>query len=247
MKKEITAYGTKFIFDSDKNKKIPNFNWLIDVLQTWEPATFDIFNKVKDENKVAIDIGGWIGVTTIYLSKIFKNVITIEADTVAYDALSENIKDNFCDNVTLINKAFYNSKHDRITFGTNSYGFDANFGSSTSQTKLQSDNDSDYSIETISIIDIIKDINPTNIGLIKVDIEGGDEDVFEELITIGSKYGWKIWIAFHYGWWKDTDITRFEKLIPLIKKVSRDTHEIAKSELLTLISLNVPESFLIEL
>ena len=109
MKKEITAYGTKFIFDSDKNKKIPNFNWLIDVLQTWEPATFDIFNKVKDENKVAIDIGGWIGVTTIYLSKIFKNVITIEADTVAYDALSENIKDNFCDNVTLINKAFYNS------------------------------------------------------------------------------------------------------------------------------------------
>jgi FkbM family methyltransferase len=238
-----------FIFDAEKNEKIPNFNWFIDVLQkqTWESVTFNIFDQLKDENKIAIDIGGWIGVTSIYLSKIFKSVITIEADVVAFNALSENINDNQCKNVTLYNKAFYNSTVDSIVFGVNSFNYDSTLGSSTSQIKTHSDNDSDYSIETISIIDIIKDINPNDIGLIKVDIEGGDEDVFEELITIGSKYGWKIWIAFHYGWWKDTDITRFEKLIPLIKKVSRDTHEISKSELLSLISSNVPESFLIEL
>jgi FkbM family methyltransferase len=249
MKNIIDSYGCTFIFDVEKNEKIPNFNWFIDVLQkqTWESVTFNIFDQLKDENKIAIDIGGWIGVTSIYLSKIFKSVITIEADVVAFNALSENINDNQCKNVILYNKAFYNSTVDSIVFGVNGFNYDSTLGSSTSQTKTHSDNDSDYSIETISIIDIIKDINPNDIGLIKVDIEGGDEDVFEELITIGSKYGWKIWIAFHYGWWKDTDITRFEKLIPLIKKVSRDTHEISKSELLSLISLNVPESFLIEL
>ena len=249
MKNIIDSYGCTFIFDAEKNEKIPNFNWFIDVLQkqTWESVTFNIFDQLKDENKIAIDIGGWIGVTSIYLSKIFKSVITIEADVVAFNALSENINDNQCKNVTLYNKAFYNSTVDSIVFGVNGFNYDSTLGSSTSQIKTHSDNDSDYSIETISIIDIIKDINPNDIGLIKVDIEGGDEDVFEELITIGSKYGWKIWIAFHYGWWKDTDITRFEKLIPLIKKVSRDTHEISKSELLSLISLNAPESFLIEL
>ena len=249
MKNIIDSYGCTFIFDAEKNEKIPNFNWFINVLQkqTWESVTFNIFDQLKDENKIAIDIGGWIGVTSIYLSKIFKSVITIEADVVAFNALSENINDNQCKNVTLYNKAFYNSTVDSIVFGVNGFNYDSTLGSSTSQIKTHSDNDSDYSIETISIIDIIKDINPNDIGLIKVDIEGGDEDVFEELITIGSKYGWKIWIAFHYGWWKDTDITRFEKLIPLIKKVSRDTHEISKSELLSLISLNVPESFLIEL
>jgi FkbM family methyltransferase len=249
MKNIIDSYGCTFIFDAEKNEKIPNFNWFINVLQkqTWESVTFNIFDQLKDENKIAIDIGGWIGVTSIYLSKIFKSVITIEADVVAFNALSENINDNQCKNVTLYNKAFYNSTVDSIVFGVNGFNYDSTLGSSTSQIKTHSDNDSDYSIETISIIDIIKDINPNDIGLIKVDIEGGDEDVFEELITIGSKYGWKIWIAFHYGWWKDTDITRFEKLIPLIKKVSRDTHEISKSELLSLISSNVPESFLIEL
>jgi FkbM family methyltransferase len=249
MKNKINAYNCTFIFDTEKNKKITNFNWFVDVLQkqTWEPVTFNIFNQLKDKNKIAIDVGGWIGVTSIYLAKLFKSVITIEADVIAFNALSENINDNQCKNVVLHNKAFYNSTVNNVVFGINSFNYDSTFGSSTSQTKTHSDNDSDYLIETISIIDIINDINPNDIGLIKVDIEGGDEDIFEELITIGSKFGWKIWIAFHYGWWKDTDITRFEKLIPLIKKVSRDTTEIPKSELLSLISLNVPESFLIEL
>ena len=246
---EFKSYGINFIFDEENNKKIHNFYWFVDVLksQTWEPFTFEIFNKFKDNNKVAIDIGGWIGPTTIYLSKIFKEVITIEADNIAFKSLSKNVKDNFCDNVTLYNKAFYNSKTNNVLFGVNSFNCQSTFGSSTSQTKTQSDNNTDYLIETINIFDIIKEVDPNNIGLIKIDIEGGDEDVFEELILVGSKYGWKIWISFHYGWWKNKDITRFEKLIPLIKKVSRDTNKISKYDLLSLIKKNVPETFLIEL
>ena len=140
-----------------KPKKITNFNWLVDVLrtQTWEPVTFNIFDQHKDKNKIAIDIGGWIGVTSIYLAKLFKSVITIEADVIAFNALSENINDNQCKNVSLHNKAFYNSTVNNIVFGINGLNCDPSFGSSTSQTKNISDNDSDYLIETISIIDII--------------------------------------------------------------------------------------------
>jgi len=246
---EFESYGINFIFNEENNKKIHNFHWFVDVLksQTWEPFTFEVFNKLKDKDKVAIDIGGWIGPTTIFLSKKFKEVITIEADNVAFDSLSKNIKDNFCENVTLHNKAFYNSKSNHVFFGVNNFQFEPIFGSSTSQTKTESSNDTDYMIETINIYDIIKDVNPNNIGLIKVDIEGGDEDVFEELMIVGSKYGWKIWISFHYGWWKDKNVDRFTHLVPLIKKVSKNDIEISKYDLLPLINLNVPETFLIEL
>lgn len=246
---EFKSYGINFILNEENNKKIHNFHWLVDVLksQTWEPFTFEIFNKFKDNNKVAIDIGGWIGPTTIYLSKIFKEVITIEADNIAFESLSKNVKDNFCDNVTLYNKAFHNSKTNNVLFGVNSFKFEPTFGSSTCQTKTQSDNNTDYLIETINIFDIIKDFDPNNIGLIRVDIEGGDEDVFEELVLVGSKYGWKIWISFHYGWWKDKNVNKFEHLIPLIKKVTKDNIEISKDDLLPLIKLNAPETFLIEL
>lgn len=246
---ELNSYGIKFIFDENNNKKIPNFNWFIGVLkeQTWEPKTFETFNNLKDINKIAIDIGGWIGPTTIYLSKIFKEVITIEADTVAFEALSNNIKDNSCNNVVLYNKAFHNSKTKNVFFGTNRFNFESELGSSTSQTKNQIETGSDYSIDTINIFNIIENIDPKNIGLIKVDIEGGDENIFEELIFVGSNYGWKIWISFHYGWWGDKNVKKFEHVIKLIKKVSRDDIEISKHELLSLIELNVPESFLIEL
>lgn len=246
---EQLIYGEKFLLDKEKNKEIKTFDWFIDVFsaEKWEPITFEVFNKLSDKTKTAIDIGGWIGITSIYLSKKFKNVITIEPDVVSYNTLLSNINDNQCDNVKVHNKAFFNSETKKIFFGVNDYGFDSNLGSSTSQTKINKILDSDYSIDTINIFDVINDVNPYDIGLIKVDIEGGDEDVFRELITVGSKYGWKIWLSFHYGWWKDKNIRRFEDLIPLIKKVSRDTTEISKDDLLSLVELNVPESFLIEL
>jgi FkbM family methyltransferase len=246
---EFNSYGIKFIFNDEKNKKIPKFDWFVDVLkaQIWEPETFNIFNKFKDNNKIAIDIGGWIGPTTIFLSKIFKEVITIEADIIAFEALSENIKDNICENVTLYNKAFHNSKTKNVFFGVNNFDFEPILGSSTSQTKNEKKIDNDYLINTINVFNIIECVDPNKIGLIKIDIEGGDEDIFEELILVGSKYGWKIWISFHYEWWKDKNVKKFENLIPLIKKVSRNNDEISKNDLLSLIEMNVPESFLIEL
>jgi FkbM family methyltransferase len=246
---EFEAYGINFIFNEENNEKIHAFPWLVDVLksQKWEPFTFSVFDKFKDNEKIAIDIGGWIGPTTIFLSKRFKEVIVIEADNVAFESLVKNLKDNCCENIILHNKAFFNSKNDKVFFGVNSFKVQPTFGSSTSQTKTVSDNNADYLIDTINIFNIIENTNPNNIGLIKVDIEGGDEDVFEELISVESNYGWKIWISFHYGWWKDKNVRRFEHLIKLIKKVSRDDMEIPKDELLSLIELNVPESFLIEL
>ena len=51
-------------------------------------------------------------------------MITIEADTIAFESLSENIRDNFCDNVTLHNKAFHNSKTNNVLFGVNSFKFE---------------------------------------------------------------------------------------------------------------------------
>jgi FkbM family methyltransferase len=246
---EFVSYVEKFIFDNEKNSNITIFDWFIDVLknETWEPMTFDVFNQLSDKEKIVVDIGSWIGPTSIFLSKKFKKVISIEADIVSFKTLSDNIKDNNCDNVILYNKAFFDSRFKNIFFGVNSFNFDPNLGSSTSQTKVSKNNDNDYQIETISILDIIEEFNPFDISLIKLDIEGGDEDVLEELITVGSKYGWKLWISFHYGWWKDKNISRFENLIPLIKTVRRDNSEISKFTLLSLVEQNVPESFLIEL
>ncbi len=50
-------------------------SWVDDFLvydfKDWENDTFEVFEKVKNQEGIAIDIGAWIGTTAIWLSKNF--------------------------------------------------------------------------------------------------------------------------------------------------------------------------------
>lgn len=87
--------------------KVPdNFihtDWLSKDFPTWEDETFKVFDKYK--GKVAWDLGAWIGLTAIYLSKRFETVIALEPDLVAYNAAVELLKFNNITNVKLFREA----------------------------------------------------------------------------------------------------------------------------------------------
>jgi FkbM family methyltransferase len=48
--------------------------------EKWEPNTFRTLREYLDEATVFIDIGGWIGVTTLWASRFAKRVIVVEPD-----------------------------------------------------------------------------------------------------------------------------------------------------------------------
>src|ERR1700679_1912117 len=58
-----------------------NEYFVVDDFPVWENETFDVFDQFKDDQGIAIDIGAWIGATTIWLSKNFHHVLAIEANT----------------------------------------------------------------------------------------------------------------------------------------------------------------------
>ena len=68
-----------------------------------------------------------------------------------------------------------------------------------------------YIVKTITIQGAIDhyNINPDEISLIKVDIEGGEEYIISELYDIYIKYHIPLYISFHYSWWKDKNLDRF--------------------------------------
>jgi hypothetical protein len=85
-------------------------------------------------------------------------------------------------------------------------------------------NDSDkpeeyYLVDTITLESIITNyqINPSEIGLIKVDIEGGEENILNDLNDIYTKYKIPIYVSFHLTWWNDKNLDRFEWLSDTIK------------------------------
>lgn len=55
--------GVDFQFSKDDSRKISNFDWFVGYLRDgeWEKFTFEIFDKCANPNKIALDIGAWIG------------------------------------------------------------------------------------------------------------------------------------------------------------------------------------------
>lgn len=238
--------NSEYKFDSNDNLNIPNFNWLMNYpFDKWETNTFSVFDRKKNLDKKAIDVGAWIGATTIWLSKNFKSVIAIEPDGVAIDALTKNLQLNDCSNVEILNKALTESTKEEYYIGRNKFLTNDpynGFGNSTSQVKNTKIAFDDYIIKTICLSDLIS----KDVSLIKIDIEGGEEKIFNSLVEICSKFCIDIFISFHFDWWENKDLSRFDETFSLCKKITFENSVIENQNFSSKIVENPFGSFLIE-
>ena len=116
-------------------------------------------------NKLTIDVGGNSGYQT-YFHANYNDVVTYEPVPELFEVLSQNLK-QLDEKVTLINKAVTNDNKDIELF------VDVNRLSMTSQAPL-------VESETITVPGVALDNeNHTNVGFIKVDVEGYELDVLE--------------------------------------------------------------------
>lgn len=205
-----------------KNESDPNYSFWKNVYSSWENETFDIFDRYLDKNKTFIDIGGWIGTTCIYGSRKSKDVFVVEADKYSVQDLIKNCKLN-CNNVTIVERAIFNKSNEVIHFGKNKILTTSKLNDSTSQIYDPSDtlNDTVYPVKTITIQELLTSYNITleSVSLIKVDIEGGEEYILNDLLALKEQYNLPIYISFHYTWWKNPDLGRFPLSEDQIKNI----------------------------
>jgi len=150
-------------------------------------------------------------------------VIAIEPDTVALERLKKNIRANSFNNISLIEKGL--SKNN----GTSEFGGNGELGNSESTLLIS--NKADYLsydgrqhvhthneilvIETITIETLIEEqkINPEDISLIKMDIEGGEKIVVPALVNFLKKYKPNFYISLHRCFLRPSDI---EEIIDIL-------------------------------
>lgn len=214
------------ILDEESNNNIEHIEWFFSVLSNseWENDTFEIFDKCSDKEGIALDLGAWIGVTTIYMSKKFKKVISIEPDKNALTSFEKNLKKNTCDNFEIIEKVIFNDTKKNVYFGVNKFK-NSKLGDSMSQSRTLPISDEDYLVQTITLKEIT---DKYKISFVKVDIEGGEENILEDLFFYGNLYKWKLWISFHFSWWDNKDTDRFLKILPLVDKIKLNNIEVEK-------------------
>jgi hypothetical protein len=93
---------------------------------------------------------------------------------------------------------------------------------------------------------LISNYPEDKISFLKIDIEGGEENILDELFDLGEVYNWKVWLSFHYGWWEDKSINRFENKLNKIKKVFFGGSEIKKEDFLSYVLNHHLGTFYIE-
>ena len=166
---------------------------------------------------IYIDIGAWIGPTVLYSANIYKKVIAIEPDPIALERLRRNINANTFHNIVLIEKG--------LSFENGMSEFGGNGPLGNSESTLLIANKAEYlsypgrhtnfhkhedivSIETITIERLIEqlNINPEQISLIKMDIEGGEKIVVPALLIFLKKYKPTIYISLHRCFLRDSEI-----------------------------------------
>lgn len=146
-------------------------------MESWDPYTFNWIEKGKGEN-IFWDVGAWIGPFSLYASKLYNNVFSFEPDYVAAEILKNNIDSNKILNINLIKKGLY-KENTEINFGFigNKYG--------DSLSSINHPSSINMKINTIDITTAIQLYGYPD--FIKIDIEGGEEYLIDDLIRYKFK------------------------------------------------------------
>ena len=159
-------------------------------------------NKVYGKNFInynIIDVGMSNGDSTIYFAKYgAKKVVGLEPDKESYDLAQKNIKESNINNkVVLINKALSHEKKETEFIIYDKYP-NANSIDEKNMVKLNSSVHKDI-VETITLYEIFTLFNGENIDLLKMDCEGCEYEVLNNLDSKIFNKIIRIYLEFHNG------------------------------------------------
>jgi len=160
---EVDLFAHKFIipFETDHQKEL----WLNIQSGVWEPQTLKLINYFVTESSVALDVGGSVGETTIFLGSKARKTLAIDPNPFSIKCIQEIIDCNLnlVDKIVLFEGAL-SDRDELVFFGKGSdYFSDIHFGV----------NNFDKYVEGVSIESLSKKVG-LDFSFINIDIEGGE-------------------------------------------------------------------------
>jgi FkbM family methyltransferase len=138
----------------------------------------EYFIKINSEKPIIFDCGANIGFATIFLKWVYPDseIYSFEPDKKTFDLLSKNVGQNNLKNVHLFNCAVSNFDG-QIDF----YNDVDNPGSLLMSTKPERTSMNVAQVKSISISSFMTSHNIESLDLLKIDIEGSEKEVVEDL------------------------------------------------------------------
>jgi FkbM family methyltransferase len=161
----------------------------------WEPETFDIFTRNITDKTLFLDIGAWIGSTSLFGAQLARKCVAFEPDPVAFRELSQNVAANagapWAKRLE-INECAINKDGSSFTLGGSEAGAD-----STSSALFPA-SASQWTVRAQRLPDVLAaHRKPGQPVFLKIDIEGGEYDLLPSIATILADPKVTAYISFH--------------------------------------------------
>lgn len=181
-------------------------SWFWDNVEnnTWEPDTYRFIDRFITKDMVCMDIGAWIGPIALYLNTKCKKTYAIEPDPVAYEQLLFHLRLNPIGNFITVMCAIGNVCEEIVL------GNPVDLGDSMTR-RYQTKNN--FTVMCHTLLDFYMRIGMTQIDFIKIDVEGMEEDIVEDL-KFFKRFKPILYISLHPFWFKDKEkgMEKIEKL-----------------------------------
>jgi FkbM family methyltransferase len=134
-----------------------------------------IDNFFKENGKIFLDIGAHIGKYSILYSDYFKKIYAFEPEPNNFECLKENIKLNNLENKIIPLNLAVADKNGFVDFFISSY--------SVTHSLVKKETDKKINVECISLVEFFYkyNINPSDVSLVKIDVEGAENLVIKGL------------------------------------------------------------------
>lgn len=179
--------------------------WRNTYSDNWEEATFDILDRYLDIRKPYLEIGGWIGDTSIYASRNSSLVVTVEPDVRVLDKLNTFISNNYLETEIIVDRNAVGTVSDATVY------YSLGSGGELQRTYTEQKEDT-VPVNTISFNDIITRYNLSGLSLINININGSEEYILQDAYDYSTLNGIPLYITFYYSTWENNDLSRFSFL-----------------------------------
>lgn len=157
----------------------------------WEPYTIQIFNKFITKETTMLDIGAWIGVTSLYAAKKAKRVVSFEPDVTAFKQISENIQLNPDVNNVELNNACVGVENGTVMISPQNEP-----GDSSSSILLAIEGEG-WEVPSLAFDQLIVEKEIMEPIFIKMDVEGYEYELAPILVNIFRKYDVTLCLSTH--------------------------------------------------
>lgn len=188
--KKITKNGLKWLVSPGHHEAF----WSKLEAGLWEPELYLKMQDLIDSETIFLDIGGWIGPTTLFGAQLAKKTYAFEPNPYVFDELKTNLYLNhseWTDRVEIINAGI--GKADSVAW----FGY-ANHHDDSTGSLLYAQRDQSIQVKLLDIAKFIQSLKPTgNRIFIKMDIEGSEFDLIPYLANYLKQDNFPICLSLH--------------------------------------------------